>query len=186
MFETSNFSCWASNLLTHLSRGQGSRQIEHPVTKALTKKNRQWPLDRRRENCLSKVDDLKFKFFFSAFFCLLYTIEIYNVISGKLNWQLYHPPFIKYATSSRGIEWYFKKRGCWKILAWSGNPRSVDGSWSFVFRWFLCLGVSIFFLLMDLGFKDLSFFPSIWSSGVEFYSVPGCSLLNWANDSLRQ
>lgn len=134
LFETSNFSCWASNLLTHLSRGQGSRQIEHPVTKALTKKNRQWPLDRRRENCLSKVDDLKFKFFFSAFFCLLYTIEIYNVISGKLNWQLYHPPFIKYATSSRGIEWYFKKRGCWKILAWSGNPRSVDGSWSFVFR----------------------------------------------------
>ena len=83
--------------------------------------------------------------FFSAFFCLLYTIEIYNVISGKLNWQLYHPPFIKYATSSRGIEWYFKKRGCWKILAWSGNPRSVDGSWSFVFRWFLCLWVSIFF-----------------------------------------
>jgi len=129
---------------------------------------------------------LEIQVFFSAFFCLLYTIEIYNVTSGKLNWQLYHPPSIKYATSSRGIEWYVKKLRCRKILAWSGNPRSVDGSWSLVFRLFLCLKVSILFLPMDLGFKDLSFFPSVWSSGVEFFRVPGCSLLNWANDSLRQ
>ena len=41
LFGTSKFSYWASNLLTHLSRGQGSRQIEHPVTKALTRKNKQ-------------------------------------------------------------------------------------------------------------------------------------------------
>ena len=75
LFETSKFSCWASNLLTHLSCGQGSRQIEHPVIKALTIKE-----NRQRENCLSKADDLKFKFFLSAFFCLLYTIEIYVVV----------------------------------------------------------------------------------------------------------
>ena len=41
LLETSKFSCWASNLLTHLSRGQGSRQIKHPLIKALTKKNKQ-------------------------------------------------------------------------------------------------------------------------------------------------
>ena len=55
------------------------------------------------------------------------------------------------------------------------------------------LGISIFFLILviyyffvanrprNLGFVVFFFFFSVWSSGVEFFIVHGCSLSNWTS-----
>ena len=76
------------------------------------------------------------------------------------------------------------------ILAQSRNLGKVfDGSRSPVFGWLLRLGVSNFFfqsfLPTGFGVSDLSFFLSVWSSGVEFLRVheSSCrySLSNWVS-----
>ena len=52
-----------------------------------------------------------------------------------------------------------------------------DGSRSLVFLRFLRLEVSKFWP-MGLGVSDLSFYLSVWSSGVEFFRVHRYSLSN--------
>ena len=88
-----------------------------------------------------------------------------------VNFHLYASPPVLKKPVSRETECYLQKRGSRKVLARSRNLGSVfDGSRSLVFEWFLRLGV-----------LDLSFFLSIWSSGVELFQSSWVRLieLSW-------
>ena len=69
-------------------------------------------------------------------------------------------------------------RKTWVLGNIGSDIESVfDGSRSLVFLRFLRLEVSKF-LPMGLGVSDLSFYRSVWSSGVEFFRVHRYSLSN--------
>ena len=67
--------------------------------------------------------------------------------------------FLVNATTSRGTEWYFEKRGCWKNfcpVSISERFLWVSASRSLAFGWFMRLKVSNF-LPTGLGVSDLLF-----------------------------
>ena len=69
-------------------------------------------------------------------------------------------------------------RKTWVLGNIGSDIESVfDGSRSLVFLRFLRLEVSKF-LPMGLGVSDLSFYLSVWCSGVEFFRVHRYSLSN--------
>ena len=73
----------------------------------------------------------------------------------------------------RAKEWYFERRGFWEIL----GPMSKAFWWVSKSCFFLDLRLEVSkFLPMGLGVSDLSFYLSVWSSGVEFFRILRYSL----------
>ena len=90
-------------------------------------------------------------------------------------WQHFNVRLLRHSIL-RAKEWYFERRGFWEILGPISKAFLMGLEVLFFLR-FLRLEVSKF-LPMGLGVSDLSFYLSVWSSGVEFFRVHRYSLSN--------